>query len=113
MKKVNETPTLSWVKDVPYNLRELAPREYAAAVKVSRTLHPDNGFEMSFKSSKRDRVQTVPLGERCVFLSTDGVKIFPNVNKDVFRWKGTAALKDLRSLLDGDPTSIKISIASN
>ena len=56
MKKVSETPALAWVKEVPYNLRELAPKEYADAVKVSRTQHPDNGFEMSFKSLKRDRV---------------------------------------------------------
>ena len=107
MLKVNETPSLAWVKHVPYNLRELAPREYAAAVKVSRTLHPDNGFEMSYKSLKRDRVQTIPLGERCVFLSAAGVKIFPNVNKDVFQWKGTTAVKTLRALLDGPSTSSK------
>ena len=36
MQRVNATDELSWVKDVPYNLRELAPREYAKAVKVSR-----------------------------------------------------------------------------
>lgn len=65
-----------WGKETPYNLRELAPREFTNARKVARKLHPNGDFEMSFKSLRRSRRQTVPLGDRCLVFSPEGVKIF-------------------------------------
>ena len=87
MKKITDDVKLAWVKNVPYNLRELAPREYDAAVKTSKVLHPDGEFEMSFKSIKKSRVQTIPLGSRCLFFSPDGIKLFPSVNRDKIPFK--------------------------
>ena len=66
-----------WLQATPYNLRELALRELAAALKVAKVLHPDGNFKMSFKSLKKSSRLTVPLGQRCVFLDDEGVWIFP------------------------------------
>lgn len=115
MERVNETPTLAWVKGVPYNLRELAPREYASATKVAAKLRSGGhgGFEMRYKSLKRDRIQTIPLGARCVFLSHQGVKIFPRVNREHFAWKGKPfhgskkRVAALRQLIETDPSPSK------
>ena len=74
MSSVLENP---WLQASPYNLRELALRELAAALKVAKILHPDGHFQMSFKSLKKSRRLTVPMGKRCVFLEDEGVCIFP------------------------------------
>lgn len=68
-----------WVGRVDMRLRQRAPMEYQANVKANAVKHSEGGgtFCMRFKSVRKNRVQTIPLGSREVSFGAQGVKIFP------------------------------------
>ena len=99
----NADASRAWLKDVPYNLRELSAREFKAAQKVSWALHPDGQFQMKMKSIRRARQQTVPFGARGVQLSADGVVLFPKAtNRSLIRWATKKDADLLNRLTDED-----------
>jgi IS605 OrfB family transposase len=92
-----------WLGKVPYNAKELAPREYQHAVNVARKLHPNGKFQMDFKSLRKSTKLTTPLGKRSVSFGADGASIFPQANSGMlFRYKKiTPALSTLLNSATG------------
>ena len=81
------------LKEVPYNIRELAPREYLSALKIAKKNHPQGKFQMKFKSLKKSNVQTIPIGSRGIKLHSDGLVMYPRSDKSMIAFANSKQAK--------------------
>jgi putative transposase len=97
--KDTSDPSKGWVTQTPHNVRELAGKEFANARKIACANQGKGNFAMQFKSLKRSKQQTIPIGQRAVRFTRDGVVIYVKSDPSIIRFKNLRK-KDRQALFE-------------